>query len=141
MSWNSDISKSQLVPSKIRDGSSPKNVHDAMVVGKLVFASTSALLMGDAERQLEYELVFSHFDIHADILKVSHHGSKTSTLEEFLQAVHPMIAVISVGRKNRYGHPNQDVLDRLKNFGVNVFRTDTDGDFHFTSDGAQWIRE
>lgn len=116
-------------------GASPKNVHDAMIISKLRYGSTTALLMGDAEKSLEYQLIFSGVDLKSDILKVGHHGSKTSTMEEFLKAVSPQIAVISVGRKNRYGHPYQEVLDRLRSFGTTVFRTDQDGDIKFVSRG------
>jgi len=119
-------------------GSSPKNIHDAMVVGRLVYASSSILMMGDAEKSLEYQLLWkkSGFLIFkSDILKAGHHGSKTSSSEEFLRAVSPQFAVISAGRKNRYGHPHQEVIDRLNSFGIKVFRTDLDGGARFISDG------
>lgn len=109
-------------------GVSPNNVHDAMVVSKLHYASTTALLMGDAEKPLEYQLLSAGDNLKSDILKVGHHGSKTSTTEEFLHKVSPLIAVISVGRKNRYGHPHQDVIDRLRVAGVKILRTDQEGD-------------
>lgn len=118
--------------------SSPKNVHNAMLVGRLVYASSSILFMGDAEKSLEYQLLWRKSDFHSlnsNILKVGHHGSKTSTTDEFLQAVSPQFAVISAGRKNRYGHPHQEVIDRLNQFGIKIFRTDLDGDVHFVSDG------
>lgn len=120
------------------EGEAPKNIHDAMVVAKLIHASTTVLLTGDAEKPLEYRLLFSGTDLRADILKIGHHGSKTSTAEEFLRAVGPKVAVISVGRKNRYGHPHQDVLGRLWQFGITLFRTDTDGDVSLVSDGKTW---
>ena len=67
-------------------------------------------------------------DLTADILKVGHHGSTTSTSEKFLKKVMPQIALISVGEDNSYGHPNQKVLDRLKKYNVKVYRTDIDGE-------------
>ncbi|KKU51844.1 MAG: hypothetical protein A3H69_05925 [Candidatus Sungbacteria bacterium RIFCSPLOWO2_02_FULL_47_9] len=126
-------------PNKLFVGESPKNVHDAMVVGRLVYASSSMMFMGDAEVQIEYKLLSSGLELHSDVLKTGHHGSHTSSSEDFLRAVSPKFAVISVGRKNRYGHPHQDVLDRLYSFGINVFRTDQDGDVIFKSTGDSFI--
>lgn len=128
-----------LSPLENFEGASPKNVHDATVVSRLVYASTSVLLMGDAEEKLEYRLLYSGTPIDSDILKVGHHGSKTSTSEVFLAAVSPEIAVIQVGRKNRYGHPKQEVIDRLAAFGARVFRTDLDGDILLQSNGRSFI--
>lgn len=124
-----------LTPFQSFIGSSPKNVHDAMVVAKLHDGAATALLMGDAEKPLEYQLLFSGDDLASDVLKVGHHGSKTSTTQDFLTAVSPKIAVISVGRKNRYGHPAQEVVDRIAAFGAVLLRTDRDGDARFASDG------
>ncbi|MDP3772374.1 MAG: ComEC/Rec2 family competence protein [bacterium] len=124
-----------LLPSHSFIGASPKNVHDAMIVSRLTYGSTTVLLTGDAERPLEYQLIGSGTDLHADILKVGHHGSKTSTTEDFVRAVSPRFAVISVGRKNRYGHPAQQTLDTLAKFGIQTFRTDQDGDVKFMSNG------
>jgi competence protein ComEC len=118
----------------------PNNVHDAMIVSKLIYASSSVLLTGDAEKYFEYRLLFSGFDLKSDILKVGHHGSKTSTTENFVRAVSPRYAVISVGRKNRYGHPYQQTLDTLAKFGIRIFRTDKDGDVEFMSDGEKFER-
>jgi competence protein ComEC len=71
----------------------------------------------------------------ADVLKVGHHGSKNSTTAEFLKAVHPAVAVISVGEENPYGHPNKELLERLEQAGVRVLRTDRDGAVHVLTDG------
>jgi competence protein ComEC len=125
-----------LAPIKSFAGMSPKNVHDAMVVMRLVHASSSALLTGDAEKSLEYDLLFSGVPLASDILKAGHHGSKTSTSEDFVRAVAPRYAVISVGRKNRYGHPYQQTLDTLEKLHISVLRTDQDGDVRFVSEGA-----
>lgn len=133
-----------LSPFENFEGASPKNVHDATVVSRLVYASTSVLLMGDAEEKLEYQLLYHYsasglYSLISDVLKIGHHGSKTSTSEEFLQVVSPEIAVIQVGRKNRYGHPKQEVLARLASFGIRIFRTDLDGDILLQSDGESFI--
>src|SRR3990167_5858764 len=96
-----------LAPRENFAGESPGNVHDAMIVAKLHFGATSALLTGDAEKITEYKLVFFEgARLDSDILKVGHHGSKTSTTEDFLRTVSPKMAIISSGRKNRYGHPH-----------------------------------
>lgn len=119
---------------------SPNHVHDAMVVSKLIYASSSVMLTGDVEKQIEYRLLLSGADLDSDILKVAHHGSRTSTTEGFVRAVSPQYAVISVGRKNRYGHPYQQTLDVLAKFGIKIFRTDQDGDVEFVSDGRRFKR-
>ncbi len=111
------------------------NVHDGMVVSNLSYGSTSVLFMGDAEKPIEYRMIASGISLAADILKVGHHGSKTSTTQEFLDAVHPKFAVISVGRKNHYGHPHQEIIDRIQTAGVDLFRTDINRDVEFMSDG------
>lgn len=74
--------------------------------------------------------------LDSDILKIGHHGSKTSSSREFIEKVSPEIAVISVGKNNRYGHPHQEVLDVLENYGIDILRTDQDGDIKIISDGA-----
>lgn len=124
-----------LYPEKEIQGKRFSNIHDSMVVSKLLYGSTSLLFMGDAERAIELQLMASRDFLDADILKIGHHGSKTSTTENFLDAVHPTFAVISAGRKNHYGHPHQDVVDRLYAAGVALFRTDINGDIEFTSNG------
>lgn len=127
-----------LAPFQNFVGESPKNVHDAMVVSKLAYGSTTAFLMGDAEKLIEYQLIFSGINLTSDVLKVGHHGSKTSSSEDFLKAVAPKFAVISVGRKNRYGHPYQEVLDRLVTMGTKILRTDLDGNIRIESDGVNY---
>lgn len=132
----SDISILDILsPTKELAGARFTNIHDSMVVSKLSYGSTTALLMGDTEAPIEYELMGSGIPLGADVLKIGHHGSKTSSTQGFLNAVHPRIAVISVGRKNRYGHPRQEVIDRIFAAGILLFRTDTDGDVELMSDG------
>lgn len=116
-----------------------ENVHDAVVVVRLEHASSSALLMADAEAPLERRLAAAAGDMRAEVLKVGHHGSKTSTSEWLLTAVRPRYAAISVGRKNRYGHPVAAVLRRLSNFGIETHRTDEEGSITFRSDGRGFV--
>jgi len=97
------------------------------------YGNTSALLEGDAERKTERQIAGEQ--PQADLLKVGHHGSSTSTIPELLEAVHPRYAVISVGARNVYGHPRREVLDRLDDAGVLTYRTDLDGAVTFYLDG------
>lgn len=120
-------------------GVTVKNVHDANVASRLTHGENSFLFMGDAEKMIEYRLLFESPQLlDADVLKVGHHGSKTSSGEEFLAAVSPEIAVIQVGRKNRFGHPVQEVLDRLAAVGAKILRTDRDRDIQIWSNGVQY---
>ena len=133
---------SVLSPFENYSGVSLKNPHDANVSTRLLYGSTSVMLMGDAEKPIEYILVHGYRDMLAsDILKVGHHGSKTSTTEDFVRAVAPRYAVISVGRKNRYGHPHQQTLDTLQKLGIRIFHTDLDGDVTFISNGVSFLSE
>jgi competence protein ComEC len=127
-----------LTPFRSFVSASPKNIHDAAVVIKLAFASSTALLMADAESSLERALVAARDNLRAEVLKVGHHGSRTSTSAVLLGAVRPRFAVISVGRRNRYGHPVQEVLDRIAGADVTVFRTDQEGTVTFVGDGQQF---
>jgi competence protein ComEC len=95
--------------------------------------STSALLEADAEKKVERWLASQH--ARADLLKVAHNGSATSTTPELLEAVQPRYAMISVGYRNRFGHPRPEVLARLKEQGVAIYRTDAEGALTFLLDG------
>ena len=103
------------------------NLNDWSLLLRLDTDYGSLLLTGDAEGPAENDAMDTGLPLQADILKVGHHGSKTSTRQKFLQAVSPQAAVISVGADNDYGHPTQAILDRLAEAGVQVFRTDTQG--------------
>lgn len=93
--------------------------------------SFSALFTGDMETQTEQDLLAASLDLKCDLLKIGHHGSKTSTSAAFLTAVNPDYAVISVG-ENTFGHPSDEVIQRLKNAGVTYYRTDVSGDIVFS---------
>ena len=130
-----------LAPFEKVAGTSVPKINNTSVIGRLTHGENSFLLTGDIEGQTELRLLFeSPETIDSDILKVAHHGSKTSSREEFLKAVSPKVAVVQVGRKNRYGHPTQEVLDRLAAVGAKIFRNDLDGDIGVESDGFRfWI--
>jgi competence protein ComEC len=113
-------------------GLEPKN-NDSMVL-QVSYGGTSVLLEGDAEKLVERRIASLHHP-HADLLKVGHHGSATSTTPEILQCVKPGFAVISVGFRNSFGLPKPDVLQRLQDSQVHVYRTDLDGAVTFYLDG------
>ena len=110
--------------------------NEASTIALVEFGQTRFLLMGDAERDEEGWLMNHAFDqLHADVLKVGHHGSSTSSTDRFLAAVHPSLAVISVGTDNMYGHPSADVLSSLDRSGARTLRTDERGTIVVKSDG------
>jgi len=124
-----------LQPFESLEGKEFKDSNNTSIISKLVFGKNSFLFTGDAYKNVEVELINKEAEIDSDVLKVAHHGSKTSSSEEFLKAVSPEIAVISVGRENKYGHPNEEVLELLEKYGIRVLRTDKDGDIKIISDG------
>lgn len=95
------------------------------------------LLTGDLEEEGEKELIKNYPKLHADILKVGHHGSKTSSTELLLNQLHPKAALISVGKDNRFGHPHGEVMDRFEERKVKVFRTDQDGAITYKFTGEE----
>ncbi len=105
------------------------------IVNKLIYKNTSFIFTGDAEKDSEEEMIKLGYNLKADVLKVGHHGGRTSTNYEFLKRVNPKFAVISVGKDNDYGHPHKEVLKRLDKMGIKVFRTDELGTIIATSDG------
>jgi competence protein ComEC len=117
-----------------------EKTNDGAVVAHLVYGSTSAMLTADAPFSTEAHLIqiSTSTDLASDLLKVGHHGSKTSTSDAFIAAVHPQTALISVGADNTYGHPTQETLSRLASAGVPVIRTDQKGTVTCRSDGAKF---
>lgn len=109
--------------------------NDTSLVLRITYGETSFLLTGDMESGAERDLVDAGCDLSADLLKVGHHGSSSSTSYVFLNAVMPQYAVIQVGAGNDYGHPTEEVLSRLRDAGVTVYRTDLQGDILAVSDG------
>jgi len=102
---------------------------------RVEYGLASFLLASDIEAAREQALVASGAPIAATVLKVAHHGSRTSSTPAFLGAVGPAVAVISVGPRNPYGHPDPGVLERLATAGARVYRTDRDGAVIFETDG------
>ncbi|HOV28270.1 MAG TPA: DNA internalization-related competence protein ComEC/Rec2, partial [Pseudobacteroides sp.] len=118
----------------IKYNKSPEN--NGAIVFKLNYKDVNILFTGDIEKEAEKILLDNNADLKADILKVSHHGSKTSTTEEFLNATDPKIAVISVGKNNNFGHPAESVIERLQNKSVKILRTDIHGTILMKTNGS-----
>jgi len=112
------------------------DLNNYSIVIKVVNGDNSYLFTGDADTLSEKEMVDENaYHLKADVLKVGHHGGSTSTSKNFLDAINPDFAVISVGANNIYGHPNKEILDRLENKGIEVLRTDLEGTIISISDG------
>lgn len=125
-----------LAPFESAEGRRFKNIHDASVVLLLDYRDTEFLLTGDAEEKIERGLLQRGALSDVEVLKVGHHGSRTSTSPGFLALVRPEYALISAGEKNRYGHPHAEVVERLEAFGSQLFRTDITGTLRLQSDGT-----
>jgi len=114
------------------------NNNKSSIAALLSFRNARFFFTGDIDKQAEQEIIFQGQDISSDILKVSHHGSRSATSPEFLANVQPKIAVISVGKDNAYSHPHQEVLSNLLEFGIKIMRTDLSGDITITSSGSNF---
>ena len=128
-------------PPQLLSGTESDGNNNSLVL-RLTWGEAEFLLTGDIGTEAEKLLLGSSQDLSADLLKVAHHGSGSSSCSEFLQAVNPAYAIISVGEDNRFGHPDETVLERLANLGVvTVLRTDQQGTIEFTTDGQRlWVR-
>lgn len=143
-------------------GRETDNLNNSSIATKLVYGKTKLLLMGDAEVEVEKELLNltpgspllpslptgrqgegegGGVDLAADVLKVGHHGSDTSSGEEFLETVSPKIAIIEVGKDNDFGHPSLRIIKRLERTGAEILRTDLDGTIGLVSDGEKISRK
>jgi len=117
-----------LYPFDDLEGQSIKNTNSTSVLIRLVVKDKTFLFTGDLEAAQEYQVLAENIFLDSQVLKVGHHGSKTSTTEQFLSAVRPSYAVISAGLNNRYGHPHEEVMERLKESDAEILRTDLMGD-------------
>lgn len=122
-------------PEKSINGQSLKDDNVGSLAFKLSFGKISFLFTGDINQNVEKKVLKSGVNLSADVLKVAHHGSKTSSTIKFLEETRPRYAVISVGENNRFGHPNLSTILSLNKVNAQVLRTDKDGDIIFTTDG------
>jgi competence protein ComEC len=111
------------------------------IVARLSYGEIDFMLTGDAPSSIEEYLVKTYGErLESEVLKLGHHGSKTSTAENFLLKVSPLYAVVSAGRDNRYGHPNSEVIARVEAFGSEILSTATLGTIVFKTDGERvWV--
>ncbi|NFO80320.1 MBL fold metallo-hydrolase [Clostridium botulinum] len=112
-----------------------QDMNNYSIVCKLKYGNTSYLFTGDAESLSEGEILAKQLDISADVLKLGHHGSHSSTSQAFLDKVNPKYAIVSCGKGNDYGHPHQETIDKLNAKNINILRTDVSGTIISTSDG------
>ena len=118
-----------------------ENANDLCIIVRIDYGQNSILLMADMEGEGEQFLLEQQTQLKADILKIGHHGGNTSTSEQFLKAVNPKIAIISVGTDNKHGHPHKEIINRLEKYNVTVYRTGVFGTIILTSNGTEWTVE
>lgn len=118
-----------LYAPKIGSGNEISNVY------KISYGNISFLITGDLVKENETDMLAKNIEVSSTVLKIGHHGSKTSSSEEFLKAVNPKVAVICVGYGNNFGHPRAEVLENLEKINTKIYRTDKDGLIKFTTDG------
>ncbi len=111
--------------------------NNASITGRLIYGKSEFMLTGDAYVEVEENMIKENSDLHSDILKLGHHGSKTSSSMEFLKKVNPEVVIISAGLNNTYGHPHQIVMDRVKTLGLKSLATYDLGTITFESDGEK----
>lgn len=127
-----------LFPFEKLEGKEMEDSNNSSIVMRLVFGKNSFLFTGDIYQSGEKEIIERKIFLDSDVLKVSHHGSKTSSSEDFLKGVSPEFAIISLSKDNKYGHPHSEVLERLEKFAIKTLRTDKDGNIKIISDGLNF---
>lgn len=136
-----DISLVILAPIESLTGQRLANANLGSIVLKASFGRFSILFTGDAEAPTQQELIKKDADLAADVIKVPHQGSRDAALTPFLEAVRPVFAILSVGERNRYGHPHTEALRLYEHLGINLLRTDRDGTVSLATDGQTvWIK-
>lgn len=113
-----------------------EDVNDNSLITLFTFGDTKFLFMGDAGKEVERQLPLDKIG-KVDVLKVGHHGSKTSSAEEFIKSIAPTYSIICAGRDNKYGHPHQVTLDTIEKYGSMIYRTDTHGTIFVESNGRE----
>ena len=118
------------------NGEVAMSANNDSIVLRVVFGSTSIMFTGDIEKEAEASIVNSSSELKADVIKVPHHGSRSSSTDSFVDAVHPEIAIISVGRRSLFGHPHKEVVERWQAAGAKVMTTGECGTISIASDGT-----
>lgn len=111
--------------------------NDFSIVTKIEYMDTSFIITGDAEKDSEIDIINRNYNLKSNVLKVGHHGGRTSSNEEFLKRIDPDYSIISVGADNTYGHPHKETLSRLNRADSNIMRTDELGDIVIISNGKE----
>jgi competence protein ComEC len=128
-----------LYPQKNFLGKEVNNLNNTSIVAKLEYGETSFLFTGDSEQEVEKELLkkekINNYELSTQVLKVGHHGSDTASNQDFLKAVNPNFAVISVGKDNKFNHPNKRTVIKIERLGINIYRTDQNSTIKMVSDG------
>ena len=132
LSIGKDVKLQILSPQKNKTYS---DTNEYSIVARLLYKEVSFLFMADATMENEIAIINDFDDIRADVLKLGHHGSSTSTSDYFLGKVNPSIGVISCGKNNKYGHPHKEVMNLLEKYNIMIFRTDKQGSIVLKSDG------
>jgi competence protein ComEC len=131
-----------LSATELTDSNKEISENDGSIAVYVNFDQLNFLLVGDLESTRELALADAGLINKVDLLKVGHHGAKTSSDEKFLEVARPEISVISCGENNSYGHPSPEVIQRLAAIGSHIFRSDTSGTLHFETDGEKiWLKE
>ena len=123
---------------KIKDQKGNSDFNNNSIVGRLTYGNFSMMFTGDAEKEEEASILSQKGTFKSDVLKVGHHGSRTSTSPDFLKAVAPREAFISCGQGNDYGHPHKVTVDKLNKAKVHIYRTDRDGTVTLTTTGKEY---
>lgn len=120
-----------------------KDINNNSIVTKIIYKDFSTLITGDAEKEAESDMIKEGHNLNADILRVGHHGSNTSSTEAFLDKVDPSYAIISLGKNNTYGHPDKEVIESLEKRNIIFLRTDELGDIVLQTDGKKvtWLTD
>ena len=132
-----DLGKNTTAEILAPNSKSYPDTNNYSVVLKLTYGNTKFLFTGDAEKTSEMEMIDKNYDLSADVLKVGHHGSSSSTSQQFLDKINPKIAVISCGKNNKYGHPHKKTINKLKKKNIQIYRTDVSGTIILTSNGTK----
>lgn len=136
LKWDPMLKITVVHPSK--DWEYSDNPNDNSIVIRIAYKKVSFLFTGDAEDEAEYAMVQSGYNISATILKVPHHGADTSSADEFIDTINPEVAIISVGKNNKFGHPSPSTIARYRERGIKIYRTDYYGDITVITDGNRY---